>query len=151
MKTQIQTLTIIYFALLAGTVMFLAAGIFIVNENPPVNDDKEFEMILKIVLVSLCVTGPFIGNFLFFKQLGDARLKENLSEKLKIYQTGLLIKLSLIEAAGLFSIVAYILTGNMLMLAGYVFAFLMFLVNRPSVSRVAMHLELSPEEKEKLY
>jgi len=138
---------IIHLALLAGQLMFV---VLVYAATPPKggiiftfkNDD-----IFTYIALLLAVGGFFLGNFMFKQELNNAANKNTLREKLLVYQTGLIKKLALMEGASMFSIVAFMQTGNLFFLTIAGLIILYFITLRPTKDKVQTDLSLSYDEQ----
>lgn len=147
-KQFFTVLGIIHLAMLMGQVMFLGVTFFILNENgPSLGDDFESMALLQIGIAGVIIMGLFGGNFLFKQQLVAAREKNTLGEKLNTYRTACIMRFALLEAPAILCIVAFMLTGNYFFAVVSAVVILVFLMNRPTKSKLILDLELSGEEK----
>jgi hypothetical protein len=151
-KSIFRTTTIIYFALLAGQLMF-ALVTFLVNTNPIhldlVNEKKD---ILFYFVPGFALCCAFAGIFIFKKLTTAYQQKStagnySLSDKLRFFQTAIIVRSALFEGAALFAIVNFLITGNLLFIIVAVCLMVVYLTLRPTVDVVADTLQLSYEEK----
>ncbi|MBX9853638.1 MAG: hypothetical protein K2X86_17985 [Cytophagaceae bacterium] len=135
----INTATIIFFALIAGVVVFATIMLYLIevqktmftSDNEPNTSLHEiFQYIIPVLALS-CLA---IGRFLYNMQLTKIRAATG-TTRYSMYLTALLIKYSLIEGPALFTIVAYMQTGNHYYM--YILAVLLmyFISQKPSLSR----------------
>lgn len=112
-KSYFTSLKIIHFALTAGVVFFLLIAIVLqfTGFEPEL---KEMEMILLGITVFAAISGIFTGNLLFRKRLEQLVELKSLEKKLLGYQSALILKYALVEGPAFFTIVAYLLTANIL-------------------------------------
>lgn len=112
-KSYFTSLKIIHFALTAGVAFFMLIAIVLqfTGFEPEL---KEMEMILLGITVFAAVSGVFTGNLLFRKRLEQLVEQKSLKEKLMGYQSALIIKYAFVEGPAFFTIVAYLLTANIL-------------------------------------
>ncbi len=139
-----KKLSILYFALLGGQLLFAGVVYFLLSPAPTTFDDGgTFLYIVPAVAVS-CV---IMSNFLFKNLLNSAKNKSDLSDKFMSYQTAVLVRLALLEAPVLLAIVAYLLTGRLGLLGVGALVILFYLTVRPSKAKAAQELGLSPSEQ----
>jgi hypothetical protein len=147
-KAYLNFLTILHAALL-GTQLLVAIAFYYIDETNPIasaetkNLDEIFQFIIPAFLVA-----SYIGSTMFVKnQLKALQAKETLREKLSGYTALLLIKLALLEVPSLFALVCFLLTSSYLYFALAGLIMLVFLLNRPTPSRIVNDLELSPTDR----
>ena len=139
-ESLIKTMSIIHLALLAGQ-MLLALGAF-------AQSTKIFFGIMYLednyvyAVSILSMVGFFGGYVLFKKQLKLIRYKSPMSEKLSGYQNALIIRFSLLEIPSLFSIAAYMITGNLFFLSVSGFLMVCFVFLRPTTEKIDTDLQL---------
>jgi len=118
-KNALKTTSIIHLALIAGQVLFMIMA-FIANKNIIYVDYKNSRNdVYFYIMPLLAVMGTVVGSFLFNQQLGKfhqqtagSGVNKTLSEKLKVYQSALIVRYALLEGPSLFGIVCFLITGN---------------------------------------
>lgn len=112
-KSYFTSLKFVHFALTAGVVFFMLIAIALqfTGFEP---ESKEIEMILLGITGFAAISGIFTGNLLFRKRLEQLVELKSLKEKLLGYQSALILKYALVEGPAFFSVVAYLLTANLL-------------------------------------
>ncbi|MDO3624814.1 hypothetical protein [Mucilaginibacter sp. BT774] len=132
--SMLKTLAFTHVALLAFQMLFAIVAFAQTTRIyfGVMNMDDEF-----VFIVPVLALGGFFGGYLIFKkQKYILREKENFQEKLSGYQSVLITRFALIQGPSLFSIVAYILSGNVffLLITALMSAYFIFL--RPSREKV---------------
>ena len=147
-KAAAKVLPIIHLALLIGQVLFCLV-VYSITPQKGFSFDGSAN---PFVYVSLALTlgGFAAGNILFKKQLQSITSESTLSQKIASYQTACIIRAALLEAPSLFSIVAYMLSGNLLFLAVSCVIILYFLFIRPTKDKIVNDLGLDYNEKAEL-
>jgi hypothetical protein len=143
----LKTMRIIFFALLAGQIIFMAVAFFTVNNNPPQSQSDDLFNIIVPVAIGL---GLFISGMLFKQLLGKIKNDASFEKKLEAYRSAMIIRYALLEGPSIFSTVAYLLSGNIIFLAFSGVMILAFLMNMPSRNKAAQDLNLSSIEADKL-
>ena len=143
----LKTMSIIFFALLAGQLIFIAIAFFIVTKNPPQSQNDDM---LNIIVPILVGSGLFISNFMFRQLLGKIKNDSSFEIKLEAYRSALIIRYALLEGPSIFSTVAYLLSGNIIFLAFSGVMVLAFMTNMPSRNKATQDLNLSSIETDKL-
>lgn len=146
-KSYFTSLKIIHFALTAGIAFFMLIAIVLqfTGFEPEL---KEMEMILLGITVFAAISGVFTGNLLFRKRLEQLVELKSLKEKLTGYQSALILKLALVEGPAFFSLVAYLLTANLLFPAITLVLIFVFILYAPGKDKLISDLDLSRKESE---
>ncbi|HLP53724.1 MAG TPA: hypothetical protein VK151_01795 [Fluviicola sp.] len=101
-------LTVIFAGLMMGQLAFGAVAFFVLK--PPVVPSED-PMFLYL-LIGLTAVGILAGFVFHSKMKSQIRNMENLDEKLAKYRSSAIIRMALLEGSNLFGIVAYLQTGN---------------------------------------
>jgi len=147
-KAAAKVLPIIHLALLIGQVLFCLV-VYNITTQKGFSLDGSAD---PFVYVSLAFTlgGFTAGNLLFKKQLQKITPESTLSQKIASYQTACIIRAALLEGPSLFSIVAYMLSGNLFFLTVSCAIILYFLFIRPTKNKIVNDLSLNYDEKAEL-
>lgn len=143
---------ILFIALLLGQFIFAAIMSLIVYTNPQLMGevDTETENILLIAVAVAFFSSVFMSFVLGKKLLALARMKTTLERKLASYQALLIIQLGVIELPSLIAIVCYGVTTNIIFLLLAALAILVFIIYRPTKSKLIRELQLSSDERDML-
>src|SRR6266481_8276443 len=143
-----KMLPMIHLALLIGQVLF---GTVVYNITPQKGFSFDGSANPFIYLsLALAFGGFTAGNILFTKQLQKIEPESTLSQNLVTYQTAFIIRMALLEGPSLFSIVAYMLSGNLFFLAVFCLIILYFIFIRPTKDKIVNDLNLDYNEKAEL-
>jgi bacteriorhodopsin len=143
----LKTMRIIFFALLAGQIIFMAVAFFTVNNNPPQSQSDDLFNIMVPVAIGF---GLFMSGMLFKQLIGKIKNDASFEQKLEAYRSALIIRYALLEVPSIFSTVAYLFSGNIIFLAFSGVMILAFLMNMPSRDKATQDLNLSSIEADKL-
>jgi anaerobic C4-dicarboxylate transporter len=143
----LKTMRIIFFALLAGQIIFMAVAFFTVNNNPPQSQSDDLFNIIVPVAIGL---GLFMSSLLFKQMLAKIKKDDSFEQKLEAYRSALIIRYALLEVPSIFSTVVYLFSGNIIFLAFSGVMILAFLINMPSRDKATQDLNLSSIEADKL-
>ena len=129
-----KIINIIYMALGAGMITSSVIFMFLVQSgnaamNPGLTD------ILKIVVPVIAVVGFAAGRFLYTTSGKKSKEETNQSVKINNYRTACLIVWATIEGPGLFSSIAYFITGNQLFLIFFGMIFMGYLFSKPAITK----------------
>src|SRR5690554_3198676 len=136
----LRIITIIHFVLMFGVVAF-GGILYLLSYNPTLNWNETGEVFFYAVPI-LAVVCVLFGNILYKSRLDKLSEMSDLKNKLMGFQTASIIKYALLEGASLFSLVAFLLTNNLLYLiiAGALVVYNIF--QRPTKERVINDLNL---------
>ena len=113
-KAAYSVLKKIYYAIVAGPVVFLLLALYI-TENIH-SEAFELNEPLNLVLIILTLLSFTMGSAVSRRIFSSAKPEDEHRKKMSTFQTGLIIRLATYEAIELFSIVVFIMTGNSLVL-----------------------------------
>jgi hypothetical protein len=138
---QIRSLRIIFFALLAGQLIFFVTW-YLAGAIPIIQDLKGiFDYLVPLFLFGSIFLSKFIYRILINKVKDSTFVK-----KLEGYKNAVIVSLAILESANFMAITAYMLTGEILYAAASLIMFLLFIINAPSEDKFRAELELTPEE-----
>jgi hypothetical protein len=138
-RQKFTGMRIIWLALMAGQVIFIAVAFFLPIELAPVP-----ELVLAAPVV---VLGGLVASELGYRKLvGQAAEKTTLADKLTAYQPALLVRAALLEAGGLFATVAYLLSHTQWLLALAALPVAYMALHLPTTAKLESNLQLSPDE-----
>lgn len=138
-------MSIVFFGMLASQIIFALVVISLNNNRDfrPQSSDTTFLYIVPVVAV-ICF---LLSRVLFDKIRDNARSQDSLKGKATIYQAAFLARIACLEAASLFGIVTYFLTGNFFLLGVSALIILYFLTLNPTKERVTMDLSLDYDQQ----
>jgi len=149
-KSYLNSLQIMYLALLAGQLMFAGICFFLHNSGNFEASNAEIASTFKII-VPIFALGAFIGSrFLLKSKIKVIPHTGTLSEKLIAYRVAFMLSLAVLESASLFSTVIYLLTADTIFLYITIFLMLFFVLQKPDIQKIAEMLQLSNQEKQVL-
>jgi len=144
-KQFIKSISIIYYAILFGPLGFLLVQYFQVKETKLefTNTEDTFRYLVPII----AVLGYYFGKRLYDSKVKELKNKETLVEKLSMFQTGFVLKMTLLEGPALLGIVAFSQEGNLyfLIIAGILL--LIIALQKPNKLNIQAVLNLSSEQR----
>ena len=147
-KEYFRSLRIIYFAVIAGQVIFGMVAVFI-NQEVQLNSALDQIRDVLIYIVPLIAIGGILGSNLVFKsRLKLLKSRVSLIEKTADYRAALIVRYALLEGPSFFALVIYFLTGDVLFLGVAGLIIVVFLAIRPTIERVASDLDLNLNDKQ---
>jgi len=141
-KEYFKSLQIVHFALTLGVLFFtiIATLLMIMGFESVAN--KEMNTTLLVVVPIFALAGIFASNFLFNTRLKQCILQTALKDKLDSYRSALIIKFALIEGPSFLSVIAYLLSGNVLFLGVIAILITILILQRPIKEKAIVELEL---------
>lgn len=145
-KSYFSQLTILFFALVAGQLLFVGVAFFL-NQQGSIEPLPELEDIMKIIVPLAAVAAVGGSTFLGRGLLAQIPKDSGLKKKLNQYRSAFIVKMAMHEGVSLLAIVTYMLTGQVLFLAvsGVIIALQMMMTPKPE--RTIEELGLTGEEK----
>ena len=143
-QKYLKSLQIIFIAIVLGSVSYLAAVVFIkIDDQDTVTNYNDPLLYIVIAMTTIAI----ISSYLIYKfRLPGIKGKESVSEKLNAWRTLFIIRIALMEAACLFSVVGLFLTGFDIFLYMAVALIAFQFINIPTREKIKNDLELSEEE-----
>ena len=144
-----RQLKIIFFALAAGQIIYFLISLVLIQEEIVIIS-KDFSNIWGFLIPVLVVIMVAASRLLYNRLINSNIKLTSESEKLKVYQTGNILKFALIEGANLISITFYMLTGDFLYAGMFIIVLGIFFVNFPGREKFLMEFESSFPENNKV-
>lgn len=146
-KSYFSQLSILFFAFIAGQLIFAGVAFFL-NQQGGMETDPELEDIMKILVPLAAVAAVGGSTFLAKGLLAQIPKDSSLEKKLNQYRSAFMVKMAMHEGPSLLAIVAYLLTGQILFLvvSGVIIA-LQFMMN-PSPQKTIDELGLVGQERD---
>lgn len=145
-KGYFRALNILFFALLAGQVLFAVIALFINYTQPIASLDAELQQLLLIIAVVVAVVNIAVSTVIFNAKIKKIKNEPIFETKLASYRSASIIRYALMEMPSLFAAVIFLLSGNFWFLGITAFIILILLFIRPTPEAMAKHLELNYEE-----
>ncbi|MFZ6012173.1 MAG: hypothetical protein ACOYXT_17660 [Bacteroidota bacterium] len=146
-KTYFFTLTIIYFAQAMMLVFVAGAILFLTMTNRVENTSNELETIFQFIVPLATIAGLSAAQFIYKMQIGQLGSSADLKEKVRKFQSIVIIRSACLEIPGILSGVATLLTGQIYFLAGTFLMVIILIILRPTASSLSEDLNLSPSER----
>lgn len=145
-RAAFRTLRMIFVGLISGQVLLLIVTIFL-RTTGVANARPEWSAAL-LLIVPLAATGAVLAAAWLTKPL-LARVPADASLEIKLgsYSTASILRLALLESAGLFSLIALLLTGGGIFLGVFAPLVIAQLVMRPSPEDFVARAPLTPAER----
>ncbi len=150
-KSQRRVLTIIYIAILIGLTFVALFGMFYVKSHGAVNvfEEQSNYMIKSIVVLALLVGIP-VSHLFYNKKIKHINEEWPLKNKLNHFKTAFIVRIVMLEAIAVLSVVAYLLNADKSFLYMFGVIFVLFIIHAPTKNRIVTDLQLTEEEQELL-
>lgn len=148
-KANFKINYILFSALLIGLILFALLAYFGFAKNMD-KADKSLQNILMYAVPIFVIVEIFLSRFMyskFVKQLPD---NASLFEKLSKYRTAKIISWALLEGAGLFTIVAFILTKTDFFLIIFIVDIIALIFSKPSIDQFTNDFKVEGNERNEL-
>jgi hypothetical protein len=145
-RSAVKMLTIIHAGLITGIILFTLAT-FSITLQRGFSFSADPLIIIDIILP---VLGIFVGNFLYKTLIAKISAESSLSQKIAAHQTASIVRFALLEGPALFSVVVYMLSGNMLFLVILAVILAYFISVRPTRNKMIEDMKLDYNEQAEL-
>lgn len=147
---DLKSIKIVYTALVAAILFFLVISSFIVFKVGALGgNDKFLEQVFLVVSTFFALTSIPVGIALFKKRLEGIE-KLNLSEKIPVFRSAMILRAAFMEGAGYFFVVCFILTGSTISLVETAVIVALMLFYFPTDKRLAEEMKHDLREVEKV-
>lgn len=140
----------IYLAILAAIVGFQVTAIFIVVSGKMIRN-TELENILMFIVPTLAVGMIFLSRFIYAKITQQSYMPISLHLKIGKYRMAKILSWAMLEGAGLFSIISYILTASYLFTVVFVVILIAYFLSKPSTDEFVNDFIIEGNERNELY
>ncbi len=139
-----KSLNILHYILAAAQLLFGFLAFIVQKENSFTITSSSNA--LRYVVSLTAVIGVTGGAIIFQRQINNIKNKKNLSDKLHAYRSAIIARGAFLEFPSLFSVIAFILNGEILFLGLTCSLIALFIFLRPAREKVIKDLQLSAEE-----
>lgn len=145
-KPALRVTRMMYFALIAGMLSFLAVTLYITTAT--IYFKADFSDPFLIVLLIMSFTVLPLGSYISGRALPRSDVNETLRTKYPKYQTRLIIRMATCEGVGLFAIICFLLNPNLAFLLFLLIALFIMLQYYPTPEKIGRDLNLTQSEIE---
>lgn len=111
--SRFKTLQIVHGALCTGVILFLIITTFLRQGKGHIAVEASDSPLLFVAVV-LAVVAPFLSKYLYQKQLNAIDLTSPLDKRFPQYISACIIRYAVMDAAALFNVVIWYLTGSLI-------------------------------------
>ncbi|PXV63862.1 hypothetical protein CLV62_112111 [Dysgonomonas alginatilytica] len=133
----------VYISMLLLPSVFL----FLALANKKHNDFSKYDIPYIIADGIVIAFGFYAAYFYSQKKIKEAKRKRGLHEKLSKYQKVLFIPWIILDMIAVFSIVCYIITGELIFVCITIFSLVILFLNKPNLSNIVERLDLPEDEQ----
>jgi len=144
LKNFIKSLSIMHLILVAGLSIFT---IWVIVQINSFNSSTKGEDLHLFIVPILALFGYFGSQLIFKKMMSKIKFTQQLEEKLKKYQSALLIKYALIEVPAFIGLYVYYNSGNALPLVISICLLAYLFVQKPNKNNIIKSIPLTQDEK----
>ncbi|MBK3519890.1 hypothetical protein [Carboxylicivirga marina] len=144
-KQFFRTLNLIHLAMLTGQLLFITVALHLKFSANAINTQElsfPFSLVVPL-LTGICIV---ISKVLYTLLTKQTQTLSDIKDKMKLYMTSCIIQLALLEGAALFSVVVFMMTGEIYFLLFNLVLILFFWVAKPGREKAIIHLKLNNEE-----
>lgn len=143
-KAVYKTIRIQFMALIIGPILFLLVALYITESMSFTKFDLADPLNMALIVLALVLTP--VGGMISRKIFAKVTPESNLEDRLKKFQLGFIIRVATYESIELFSIVVFVLSGNMLVLLFALIALFGIVTNYPSPTRIRQAVGINETE-----
>jgi hypothetical protein len=149
---EFYTFKIVHRALLIGQVLFLGVMFYLLYSKTVIPPLTAQDKIFQVIAILFAAIAFFAGNAVFKKRLAAIRDGAGISvkEKFEKYRSASIVRWALLEGAALFCGICFFLTGNYAFLGLALVVILLFAMQFPDKTKMALQSGLSIMDTDEL-
>lgn len=149
-SSYFQSLRILHAAMLGGALLFLAVVRFVLLNSEIIDAASVDDPLLLYTPAVVMLLGILFGEFMFQRQIKEARNLPSLVDKLNAYRAASIVRWASMEGPVLFATVWFFLYADKYFMAIALVGMALLAFSRPIPQKTVQHLMLSEEESEKI-
>lgn len=147
-NSALISMKVIYFVMILGLLAFVTVTFLTFSSDLKFNFDTSDPLIIvMIVLFMIAVPTGFYVSKIIWRNIGD---ELSLKDKILRYQSGFIIRLASSEGVGLFAIIGFMLSNNLIYMVLLAVILMVIFFYYPSVERIGKDLFLTDIDIENL-
>jgi hypothetical protein len=148
-RSTIRSLQLIHRTMLLGLFVLAAAAFYLKYTHKFPSSLTEKDQLLQLIALAVSFAGVFAGASVFKKRIMAIRdTQQGISEKAAAFRSICILQWALLEGPALFSIICFLLVGNLAFLALAAAVMLWFGLTGPSKMKTMLLLRLSESDME---
>lgn len=149
-RSYFQSLRIIHASILGGSILFLAVVRFLLIEPDDLATAAIDDPLILYLPAAVMLIGVLLGEFLFRRQVKDARPLPELIDKLNAYRAACIVRWAAIEGPVLLATIFFMLYADKYFMAIALVGMALMAFARPTPEKAVQNLQLNEEEKERV-
>jgi hypothetical protein len=146
-----KALKIVHTTLCIGLALFVMVSYVLVSQKVvAIEKDATMEMVFQGIAAVISIGCLLSGFSLFKKQAIAARNAEPGEVRFEMYRGACIMWWALLEAPGIFSVIAYLKTGNIVFIFLTIFHLSVLLIFKPRKDNIVVLLNLTSQDIQKL-
>ena len=145
-KSQFKSLDFIFISFLSSQLLAVFTIYFIKSNNFQFNFEIDSNFI-KIVVMLLNITAIILSKTFYSILIKRIKVDESLDKKITSFRTVSIFRLSFVESVNLINVLAYLFTGDYLILIIFFIMLILFFTYRPTTRLLIKDFNLSNDEK----
>lgn len=146
----LQKINLIFWCMFIALVAYLLLVIYVHPLNSVVSGKQEVISIIEFTIPVVAIIGLMLSSIFYKTKIRSVDEKSGIYQKLGIYRSAIIIKLTCLEGPALIAAFAFLITSSTFYFAITVFMMFVMLVNRPSKVEMKSDLKLEEEELQTL-
>lgn len=137
-----KTLQILHLAMCMAVILFLATTL-IKNNGKGHTDIRPHDTVMLCVAIAFAIVLPLLSQMMYQKKLAEIDMAAPLNTRIAQFTTACLIRYAVLEAAGLFNVVVWYVTGNLILAITGGAIIVLMIALRPVKNKVINTLQIS--------
>lgn len=150
LKESIRNNYVVWFSMLIGQVFFCAIALYLVKLRAMNIIQSNLNSILLYLVPAVAVVCIFTSFYIYKQRMVALKDITDLNQKITDYRSALIVRWALIEGPSFLAIVAYLLTGNYILLGVAAVIIAVFILIMPNQTKFEADLELGWQDKNDL-
>lgn len=148
-KKAVSTIKIVHFALISGLTLFVLITSYLIISGSIGGGSLDFPFIQYIPAL-IVIAAFLLSTFVFKDSVKKITTSASLQSKIAGFNTAHIMKMALLEGAGLVTTVLALKSADLIMISAPIVIIILMLFQTPSAFKLEGLLGLTPEEKEEL-
>lgn len=150
MKPILQSLTLLFWALLLSPLVFLVVIVILNSQGFTTATDPSFSSILVYMALGYVPLAIFLSRYLSQNKLKAIDAGGDLVDKLAEYRTAWILGTAVLEGSIILILVVYLLSQQKLLLGAVALVWAFQYLRRPTSEKISTDLNLPAEEKRQI-
>lgn len=135
---------VIWGAILGGLIFFVLVSLLVKKNGFSGINDRALEYVFQLLAITFLIAGVLISRY--YSRRTISKLEGSAVDKAVIYRKTFIVNLAVVEGAGFFACMAYLILGNSNLLLLSLICVMLLLTHYPSTAKLANDLKISVDE-----